>query len=355
MTGTRKQFRTEVFERDSHTCTVPWCEEQTDLDAHHILERDLWDDGGYIPDNGATVCEWHHRYAESDDIPPQAFWRWIGISDPSTPETVDSFAVNKWGEQLTRPPWKEYRKLVKYPSTRHLPFSNIGDDDDTYLRETEHFHDIPLVVTHKMDGSNAMLVKDTENPVRARNGKQANHESFNRLKRLYWQNNLYERIPESLQVFGESLVRKHSIHYGCHCDDLCEDVGPSLSELVEDADVHEDRLYFQVFGIYDVEWDMWLSWPETEYVAMELGFPTVSTIFCESEDSPTFSNESEFYEVVYEYASTVVENGGEGIVVRTKFPFHYGQFGQRVGKYVRKDHVTTSKHWTQVEQPENQL
>ena len=52
----RDEFREGVFERDGHKCVV--CKEQG-KDAHHILERRLFNDGGYYLDNGATLCEKH--------------------------------------------------------------------------------------------------------------------------------------------------------------------------------------------------------------------------------------------------------------------------------------------------------
>jgi uncharacterized FlgJ-related protein len=36
----------------------------------------------------------------------------------------------------------------------------------------------------------------------------------------------------------------------------------------------------------------------------------------------------------------------EGYVVRLADGFSYGEFRKSVAKFVRKDHVTTTKHWT---------
>ena len=64
----RDEFREGVFARDGYKCV--FCKktaEQTPegkLDAHHIIERRLWNDGGYYLDNGATVCEEHHLLCE---------------------------------------------------------------------------------------------------------------------------------------------------------------------------------------------------------------------------------------------------------------------------------------------------
>ena len=41
---TRDQFREGVFKRDNHKCVI--CRAPA-VDAHHIIERRLWTDGGY--------------------------------------------------------------------------------------------------------------------------------------------------------------------------------------------------------------------------------------------------------------------------------------------------------------------
>ncbi|MFC4440096.1 MULTISPECIES: RNA ligase family protein [Natrialbaceae] len=378
----RKYFRQAVFSETNNTCLVPWCDSEAD-DAHQIIERPLWTDGGYIPPNGAAVCNNHHQYAETNDIPPQAFWLWKAIlksdicpsefSDwdqlsinHSLPEQIGSKDVNKWGDAFDTPPWKEHRDRIKYPSSRHLlPLYWYDDEsvaqeriehDDTGLESIEDFIGIPLVVTEKTGGSNCMVVNDVNNPVRARNGKQP-LETMKPLYGdggLYWEQQVNQKLPDRFQVFGEWLHAKHSIHYGCDCESPCEDVGPSLSEL---TGVDDERAYFQVFGVYDKQMYMWLSWPMTQKVADDvLGFPTSPVIYCEdSADQATFETKAEARRELIKYARDVIDNGGEGIVVRTKFPIHYGQFGNRLGKYVRENHVKTDEHWSHQEVIENNV
>jgi len=48
----RDQFREAVLSRDRHMCVV--CG-QPARDAHHIMERRLFPDGGYHLDNGASL------------------------------------------------------------------------------------------------------------------------------------------------------------------------------------------------------------------------------------------------------------------------------------------------------------
>ena len=337
----RSKFREQVFQREDHKCIVPTCTKRA-VDAHHLLERNLWEDGGYIPDNGASVCEEHHRLAEDDIIPPQSFWRWAGVAKPPLPEGVDSMHVDKWGEPLEQPPWKEHRERIKYPSTRHLPWSRERDDDDTAHDQVDNFIGYPLITTVKMDGGNAMLVKDSENPVRARNGSHADREHFDMCKQMYWENNLYEQIPEHLQIFGEWLYAKHSIHYGCGCSKACNDVGPALQD------------YFQVFGVYDTRYDLFLGWNETTEWADNLGLTMVPQIGYL--DTKTFERPDQFWEYYYDLSQEVVKQGHEGIVVRSALPYHYGQVEQRLGKYVRPNHVKEDEeHWSQRPLIQNEL
>jgi len=58
---TRGQFREQTFARDNHCCV--FCKRPTG-DAPHIIERRLFDDGGYYLDNGASVCQEHHLLCE---------------------------------------------------------------------------------------------------------------------------------------------------------------------------------------------------------------------------------------------------------------------------------------------------
>lgn len=348
----RHKFRENCFKRDNNECVVPWCDSEA-VDAHHIIERREWSNGGYFAKNGASVCSKHHKYAEKNMIPPQAFWMWLGIDNPITPDGYD-VNINKWGDTFETPPWEEHRKYIKYPSSHHLPFSNMGDKNDTYIKSVERFLEKPLVITEKIDGSNASLVKDKEDPVRARNGSHAKHESFDLLKQLYWQYDVYDKLPENMQIFGEWVHAKHSIHYGCDCEEQCVDVGENISDVVNE-NINDERAFFQIFGVYNTKHNIWLSWPTVENIAQQLGFPTTPVIEKSKCDSPMFENRNEFYDKVYNMAQNVVKNGGEGLVVRTKFPYHYDQWKDNLGKFVRENHVKTDEHWKHTEQIYNNL
>lgn len=71
-----------------------------ELDAHHVIPRDLMPNGGYVPQNGVTVCGSCHEGCESywvrgDGVPPR-YWpeqlfRLIGSSFEQAVEASEKF------------------------------------------------------------------------------------------------------------------------------------------------------------------------------------------------------------------------------------------------------------------------
>jgi len=74
---TRKTFRKDVFQRDNFTCKICGLREKEInlvikndytseiLDCHHITPREQMLDGGYIKENGITLCKiFCHEEAE---------------------------------------------------------------------------------------------------------------------------------------------------------------------------------------------------------------------------------------------------------------------------------------------------
>ncbi len=82
----RAKFRSQTFERDGHKCR--FCDRTDDLDAHHIRDRSLMPNGGYVRANGITLCPDHHKLAErfhvsggtewEPDMHPDDLYRLIG-------------------------------------------------------------------------------------------------------------------------------------------------------------------------------------------------------------------------------------------------------------------------------------
>lgn len=61
----RINFRTSVFERDGYSCRKCGVHPgEVGLAAHHITSRDLMPGGGYVLENGITLCDPCHVLAE---------------------------------------------------------------------------------------------------------------------------------------------------------------------------------------------------------------------------------------------------------------------------------------------------
>jgi hypothetical protein len=140
---TRDAFRKTVFARDGHRCVL--CPRPA-VDAHHIIERRLWDDGGYYLNNGASVCGEHHMLCEMTRISVEEVRRACGIARVIVPTHLYSDQpYDKWGNPILPNGQRMKGELffdesvqkvlvqggmldsftdwVKYPRTHHLPWS----------------------------------------------------------------------------------------------------------------------------------------------------------------------------------------------------------------------------------------
>ena len=83
----RRQFRDKSFRRDKYRCRVcgfkpPTAAEITTLlDCHHINSRDLMPAGGYVPENGISLCADCHIKAEE-------YWRTGTAIEGYSPEDL---------------------------------------------------------------------------------------------------------------------------------------------------------------------------------------------------------------------------------------------------------------------------
>lgn len=60
----REKFRSSVFKRDRNKCRMCSFNELEKLDAHHITDRKLMPGGGYVTENGISLCPECHIRAE---------------------------------------------------------------------------------------------------------------------------------------------------------------------------------------------------------------------------------------------------------------------------------------------------
>ncbi len=68
----REKFRDKVFKRDNYKCC--FCDCIDDLDAHHITDRTEMPNGGYVVENGITLCPVHHLLAEKFHLTNGTGW-----------------------------------------------------------------------------------------------------------------------------------------------------------------------------------------------------------------------------------------------------------------------------------------
>lgn len=213
--------------------------------------------------------------------------------------------------------WKSTRIMsefrVKYPRTPHLPWSPGKTRDDRTIESLECLTNTSILVTEKLDGSNVCMTQDA---VYSRGG-DANHPSFNWLKA--WHATHRYAIPRFSFAYAEYCYAVHSISY--------------------DTLPH----YLHLFAVLDAEDSTWLSWKEVTKLAAALNIPTVPTI------SSLFAhNEKELEETTREIMDSGTSVYGptrEGLVLRDSSQIKQEEFGVKVAKWVRKDHVQTDEHW----------
>ena len=95
---TREEFSRQVLGRSRGKCV--FCSKPA-VDAHHILERKLFKDGGYYLANGAAVCEEHHWQCELTQLSVEQVRAAAGIEELVVPEGFDPRTpYDKWGNRL---------------------------------------------------------------------------------------------------------------------------------------------------------------------------------------------------------------------------------------------------------------
>lgn len=317
----RDEFREGVFARDGGKCVFCLAPAQ---DAHHIIERRLWPDGGYYLDNGASVCGDCHFKCEQtlysvEDVRGAAKIK----KAPLPPHLYSDQIYDKWGnpilengrrlkgelfydesvQKVLAPVLDQFTSYVKYPRTYHLPWSESIGKDDRVIESLAPFQQV--VVTEKMDGENTTLYKGY---IHARSIDGRSHPSRDWVKQFWSQ--IKQDIPEGWRLCGENLYAKHSIYY----EDL--------------------PTYFMGFSIWN-EQNTCLSWQDTLEWFELLGVTPVPTFY----EGPF--NEEHIRGIWRKEWSTL----SEGYVIRDAGAIPYKEFKTKVGKFVRKNHIQTVKHW----------
>lgn len=322
----RTEFRLGVFSRNNYKCVI--CGEDA-VDAHHIIERRLFNDGGYYLDNGASLCEKHHLEAEMTTLECDEIRAACNIENIILPEHFYSdLEYDKWGniilpngnrirgelfyDESVQKILNEgnvlqyFQKYIKYQRTYHLPWSNLLKDD-RLLKSDEHFKGKRVIGTLKMDGENTTMYNDY---VHARSLEWTSHETRKWVKGLW--SRICHLIDNDMRICGENLYAVHSVKY----ENL-----PS---------------YFMVFSIWFDH--ICLSWDETVEYSKILGLETVPVFYDD------IYNKEKIIEAFSKY-----EKDNEGYVIRIADEFNYSDFRKSIAKYVRpefREIVNNShSHW----------
>lgn len=203
---------------------------------------------------------------------------------------------------------------TKYPRTFHVAWSLGATDDDKTLtmEETESmFKGKQVVVTEKLDGENTSIYSD--GTCHARSLDSGHHASRSVVKALAAE--VGSKLPEGWRLLGENLYAKHSIEY---------------TELSG---------YFVLFGVANKD-NFAVSWYYVAKWAEELNIPLAPVIYQGIWDAKKIK-------ALYPFNSKVGGSVAEGYVVRTEDAFWMKDFNKNVAKFVRANHVTTDKHWSQ--------
>lgn len=318
----RDTFRIEVLKRDNHKCII--CN-NTATDAHHILERRLFPDGGYYIDNGASVCAICHIECERTNISVEEVRNRAKITRKIIPPHLyDDQEYDKWGniilqngtrlkgelfydysvQKILSDKLNLFVEWVKYPRTYHLPWSLGMNDDDRMHEDISIFNNQLVTVTEKMDGENTSLYS---NYIHARSVDSRSHPTRDWVKN-FWSKIKHE-IPSGWRICGENLRAEHSIKY------------------------RELSTFFMGFSIWDNN-NNCLSVHDTLDWFGLLDIKHVPILYHGIYDETKikeFNNRD--------------PNKYEGYVVRLSRLFNYSEFSKVVAKFVRKDHIQTSKHW----------
>ena len=111
-------------------------------DAHHIIERRLFPDGGYYLNNGASVCEKHHLECEATTISVEQVREVCGITKIIIPPHLyPDQPYDKWGNPLLENGRRLRGELFFDESVQKiLKFGGVLDQFDKYVKYPRSYH-----------------------------------------------------------------------------------------------------------------------------------------------------------------------------------------------------------------------
>lgn len=321
MRDARIEARNACLERDNYKCV--FCGYPAD-DAHHLLERRLWEDGGYYVDNLISVCEKHHRLWEQTVLSVEEGRTAAGITKIVVPAHLyEDQRYDKWGNPILPSGSRLMGELfedegvqrvlkqggmldrfvlwMKYPRTYHLPWS-FPNRNDRSLASTTCFEGRHVVVTEKLDGECTSMYNDK---IHARAIDSHTHPSRSWVKNLWSQ--FAHDIPYGYRICGENVYARHSIQY----DELeTFFYGFSVWDKTQCLNWHDTLEWFDIFGITPVKVLYEGMWDERAIRSIPLD-----------------------------------TDKQEGYVVRVADAFPYRDFRMSVAKFVRENHIQTHERW----------
>ena len=210
--------------------------------------------------------------------------------------------------------------MIKYPRTLHLSCSpgKTQDDKTCDTADIQKLIDdgVDFVITSKLDGGNCALKSDG---VFARSHAAPTYcTTFDYVKNVHYYANLPLIQDDGLVVFGENLFAIHSIEY------------TNLKD------------YFYMFGVVLQETETFVDWDTLLDYAEKMRMPVVPVVY---------EGKIESLEWLENFINQQMESesalGGEqeGFVVRVRSAFSVDEFGSKVFKWVRRNHISTDEHW----------
>lgn len=199
------------------------------------------------------------------------------------------------------------QQRVKYPRTPHFSSSpGASQESDAVFSAPDFSLMSSVIITEKMDGENTTLYADGY--VHARSIDSASHVTQDWVRAM-WATKSY-LLPEGWRVCGENLYAVHSLQY---------------SKLAS---------FFMVFSIWDennqrILWDDMVEW------CALLDMTPVPLLY-----------KGVFSEEVFEgLVNNIDLTRVEGLVCCADIKFNIKDFSLYMAKWVRPNHVTSSKHW----------
>jgi len=196
-------------------------------------------------------------------------------------------------------------KRFKYPRTFHLSNSPGITSDDKVIMNLKAFEGREVVITEKLDGENTTIYSDRK--VHARS-IDSNYHSSRSWVQNYASTLDFTSIGPYVRLCGENMYAKHSIHY------------------------KELKSYFYLFNTWSEE--VCHTWKSTCRDAKELGIETVPVLY-----------EGMFDILILKAIIATLRPDQEGFVMRVTGAINIQEWPTHVAKWVRPNHVQTSKHW----------